>query len=359
MASKERTDSIPLPNLSQEIITEILLRLPVKSLVKFRCVSKSWLSLISSTQFAKNHLKISSQKNKGEHDNLVFGYIRDPLVILRSFNLDSFMHDIRSLNAAKVNGFVMDSISLLMVGSCNGLICSSTYGFGFDDLDDDYKVVETCGARSNYEYSAEVKIYSLRKNSWRQIEQWPGYYVSDATSVFAGGAFHWTTIYNGCWHLTSLNLATEMYGEVPLPDNEINMHTALWLGVLRGCLCLVCNFSTHSDVWMMKEYGVRESWTKLICFKDIKDYQYEAQMPLYMSESGIVLMKHGSTLKLYNSNDVTSNGREICSFDSEYEYEAITYMESLVLPDTDNEVNQQWWQWGTKDDDWDFQSICH
>ncbi|KAL2530258.1 F-box/kelch-repeat protein [Forsythia ovata] len=356
MASKECTDSIPLPNLSQEIITEILLRLPVKSLVKFRCVSKSWLSLISSTQFAKNHLKISSQKNKGEHDNLVFGYLRDPLVILRSFNLDSFMHDIRSLDAAKVNGFVMDSISLLMVGSCNGLICvrdniheiflwnpsirkskelpdsgspyflSLTYGFGFDDINDDYKVVETCGARYKYEYSAEVKIYSLRKNSWRQIERWPGFYVSDATSVFASGAFHWTTIYNDCWHITSLNLATEMYDEVPLPDNEINMLTALWLGVLRGCLCLVCNFSTHSDVWIMKEYGTRESWTKLICIKDIKDYQYEAPMPLYVSESGIVLMKHGSTLKLYNSNDITSNGREICSFDSEYEYEAVTYM---------------------------------
>ncbi|XP_061371685.1 F-box protein At1g15015-like isoform X2 [Gastrolobium bilobum] len=46
--------------LSWDVIQEILLRLPVKSLVRFKCVCKSWLSLISDSQFAKSHYELSA-----------------------------------------------------------------------------------------------------------------------------------------------------------------------------------------------------------------------------------------------------------------------------------------------------------
>ncbi|KAI5660056.1 hypothetical protein M9H77_28849 [Catharanthus roseus] len=46
-------------NIPQDALTEILLRLPVKSLIRFKCVSKSWFSLLTSPLFIDMHLKFS------------------------------------------------------------------------------------------------------------------------------------------------------------------------------------------------------------------------------------------------------------------------------------------------------------
>lgn len=47
----------------EDLIVEILSFLPVKSLLQFRCVSKSWKTLISDSTFVKLHLNRSSTRN--------------------------------------------------------------------------------------------------------------------------------------------------------------------------------------------------------------------------------------------------------------------------------------------------------
>ncbi|KAL3506363.1 hypothetical protein ACH5RR_031745 [Cinchona calisaya] len=59
------------PNFPHELLIEILSRLPVKSLVKFKCVSRIWLSLISSPHFIKTYLKISSNLDGFSHHCLI------------------------------------------------------------------------------------------------------------------------------------------------------------------------------------------------------------------------------------------------------------------------------------------------
>ncbi|KAL5769476.1 hypothetical protein ACOSP7_013630 [Xanthoceras sorbifolium] len=43
--------------LPEDMIIEILSILPVKSLIRFRCVSKSWYALVKSSSFISKHLK--------------------------------------------------------------------------------------------------------------------------------------------------------------------------------------------------------------------------------------------------------------------------------------------------------------
>ncbi|KAK9949277.1 hypothetical protein M0R45_004810 [Rubus argutus] len=49
-------------HLPEEIIVQILYRLPVKPLIRFSCVSKRWSSIISDPQFAKSHFKLASER---------------------------------------------------------------------------------------------------------------------------------------------------------------------------------------------------------------------------------------------------------------------------------------------------------
>ncbi|PNX63542.1 F-box/kelch-repeat protein, partial [Trifolium pratense] len=54
------TSPSSLPTLPFDLIPEILSRLPVKILLQFGCVCKSWKSLISDPKFAKKHLSHST-----------------------------------------------------------------------------------------------------------------------------------------------------------------------------------------------------------------------------------------------------------------------------------------------------------
>lgn len=50
------TSSIAYQNLPEDVIIEILLRLPVNSLLKFKSVCRNWYSLIKSPNFIRKHM---------------------------------------------------------------------------------------------------------------------------------------------------------------------------------------------------------------------------------------------------------------------------------------------------------------
>jgi F-box interacting protein len=250
----------------------------------------------------------------------------------------------------------------LIVGSCNGIICLArdplvvlwnpsirkvkelppfenpdicqhmTYGFGYDYVTDDYKVVAFlgyCGLRDSSTgdlvLKAEVKVNTLGTNFWRNIQDFPFDSLPDISSggKFVSGAINWlaSTSWNeGPYFIVSLDLGNESYQKILPPDyGEVHV-IALSLGVLRDCLCMI---SGH-DIWIMKEYGNQESWTKLFSVSYIRDPSklYFLTKALYTFENGQVLLESwGGWYKKLNVYDPKIGTFRFIKFQNESVYD--------------------------------------
>ena len=366
-------DTLSLPTLPHELIVGILSRLPVKFLLQLRCVCKSWKSLISDPQFVKKHLSMSIMNPKFANHRLILS-IANPKFDLKSCSVESIYGN-QITRAIKLKyplrwKRTYDTI----VGSYNGLICFSNrqnhvlmwnpsirifkkspdlgndlqegcftvYGFGYDHIDDSYKAVAIfCSVHSISlgGYKTQVKVFTPSTDYWRVIQPLPaGIVPEDYSGKCVSGTLNWgaylTNVSGSSWVIISLDLRTESYQKTEQPDYEaVGFHFTL--GVLRDCLCILCEYQdTHLDVWLMKEYGVKESWTKLFTIPHSSDPEsFGYSVPLFISGNGEVLLtleSQDSYLVLYNSRDATFKRCEIRSINGWFETQV--YVESLVSP---------------------------
>ena len=114
-------------HLPHDVVLNILARLPVKSLLRFRCVSKLWDSSITSPNFISTHLSIVNN-NDDDHAYLIqtcihYNSSRIPKIcklLCCDHTFDwHFEYSVRS-------AFDLDTSQ--MVSSFNGLVCLVRYG---------------------------------------------------------------------------------------------------------------------------------------------------------------------------------------------------------------------------------------
>ncbi|XP_059290600.1 F-box/kelch-repeat protein At3g23880-like [Lycium ferocissimum] len=387
-------DQMQITIFPLEIIIEILSRLPVKSLFKFKCVSKSWLSLISSSHFAKSHLKISSRNNKFSHKNLLLLSMYLPHTLC-SCPLYSALHE-KTISCINKLNFPWNPSNIIAgVSLCNGLFlicigmynnnlflwnpstrktkklpfsgneysrCDVTYGFGYDESNDDYKVVEINGVYGiHYVYGANLKIYSLKSNSWRRMKKYGDALFSPDSAVFVNGSLHWAVAHNDgvstFWDTVSLNLENEQFGNLSLPNydpgkcngsssrqlgdsSDFEPGILNWaLGKLGDCLCLFCDYyKVKLDVWVMKDYKAKGSWTKSVSLPYTTGIGPRIS-PLWISDNGEVLLHDGSHVMVYDASKDEYKRVEIHEMDDNGVGAATVYAESLVSPDLDGTAN--------------------
>ncbi|PNY15547.1 F-box/kelch-repeat protein [Trifolium pratense] len=288
--------SLSLPTLPFDLIPEILSRLPVKSLLQFRCVCKSWKSLISDPKFANKHLTLSTT-----HTIHCISYRDNVHVLLKSYSLDSVLTNITETQFPSSNGKVF------LVGSCNGMLFLAAkdllvfqlwnpsirkfkelpppiiepqqfplmYGFGYDPISDKYKVmVMFCFGHLFHDgwivevMKLQVKVHTLGTDSWKNVLDFPFVFASAQGGQYASGSINWLLFKGTKRFIASFDLGIECYREVLLPDDSGKVDkNKLSLSVLRDCLCMI----SGEDVWVMKEYGNKESWTKLFTISYMLD----------------------------------------------------------------------------------------
>ncbi|XP_062082981.1 F-box/kelch-repeat protein At3g23880-like [Humulus lupulus] len=277
-------------DMPEWMLEEIFSWLPPEHLMRFKCVSKSWYSLIillvKNPIFVKKHLgNIYSNNKMSSTRNLVFccyrpGYCPDPdLEFWSPYELYSLltMNDNDRLSYVSED-FDMPiprtelDMSCVLGCHCNGIIClcgshkaillcnlamkefrtlPKPYpplgdfvfvvvgiGFYYDSRVNDYKVIrfgcERLFPGSVVNPKPRADIYSMATDSWRRVETqlefdglpYPG------EQVFCKGVFYWS-MWTGAYFIISFDVFDEGLCRIPLPDSLFEtqieqLKLALW-----------------------------------------------------------------------------------------------------------------------------------
>lgn len=301
-----------MTTLPLEIIEDILRRLPVKSLKRFCVVAKSWYSLIESENFMKLHLRQSliSKSNR----NLLFGGLGLYNAVLDALDRADVIKPPFYYRSA-------DSIS----NSCNGIVLvmsdppvlwnpfsteykvlpacpvehpapldsfsKTVYGFGYDSSNDDYKVVRIVEFRhkiAHVRMASETKIYSHQSSSWRRIEDFPYPlpFLRGNWRAHVNGSLHTLVENSNDFRIMCFSVHTEKHYHMLMPPGFQTRTADVTLDVLEGSLSVVCTSSQRVVIWIMKDYGVKESWVKLLSISPPAIDKNDFVKPLVYSRDG-------------------------------------------------------------------------
>ncbi|XP_075673431.1 F-box/kelch-repeat protein At3g06240-like [Castanea sativa] len=411
-------------HLPHDIVLNILANLPAKSVLRFRCVSKTWDSSITTPSFISTHLNLNNNNN-----NLAY------LINFASTHIDSHFNNtttFKSTIPSFIGGYdpTFNRISEYPIpsgfpssyyytaDSCNGLVCFTQHGyypwhptitgaiylwnpsirklkrlpdfsptqhdwlstgFAYQSNTNDYKVVKISQMNipDNDVIETEAEVYTLSSNSWRRVgislaNTFWGLPVDNWTGTFVSGALHWLGYVCEAasrYMILSFDVNNDKFGEIALPDGQQQqllpqgvMAKPNRLMVFKGKLGFITldylllnhinndvyeNYMrSHANscfIWVMGEYGVHESWSKLFFV------QFENVVSVHFCGC----TSHGELLvikKLDPESNIERKRFTVVSLDLETSLEkdlgfqkvpyiATTFMESLVLLDGATELS--------------------
>ncbi|XP_042479136.1 F-box protein CPR1-like isoform X2 [Macadamia integrifolia] len=369
----EEEEAMPLPTqeLPEVLVEDIFLRLPVKSLLRLRCVCKPWCALITKPAFVKLHLNRSLENDTNR--SLICRGSAFYSVDLDACELQAPVElELPPLEPSKRSDY-----GIKIGGSCNGLLCiynsmkdtflwnpstrrhrrlpsspincpaerercrSVNFGLGYEPTSKDYKVVRIAQFRSDvYRFysRSEVKVYSLRSNSWRKIRyKTKGFLLSiDRSGVLSNSALHWVAICQqpviGSSFIVCIDLKDEKYRELPLPDS---LDTRLVnVGVRGEQLCVLCHYAMDRvEVWVMKHYRKRDSWVKEFSIKESVIGSFnDITLECYSKNGEFILLIDFKALVLYDPSG--GSARSLRNHCAPNMIETKIYIRSLVPLDS-------------------------
>ncbi|XP_021747417.1 putative F-box protein At5g52610 [Chenopodium quinoa] len=287
-------------HLCEDLLTEIFLKLPVLTLLRFRAVCKSWCSIIDSPAFTSQHFELFNKNST-----------KNQLLLIHAVTQDDGMTE---LEFEVVNQFTFDRVKLIafLTENCkihdifNGLIlyqqirdpkikntmypvlmllnpsvrkvrtlCPCTlpeqlghgidnFALGFDSSSNDYKVIAFGGNDRVNANLYKIAVYSLNEDRWKMknvhVVDNPisRYTVLLHHRHFCQGGVHWirggrdTVLYEGGLehtHFSSFDFGVEEFRCLPLPGRK--MFKCMF--DFEKSLAVFGISAESSNMWIMRE----------------------------------------------------------------------------------------------------------
>ncbi|KAI8558161.1 hypothetical protein RHMOL_Rhmol04G0067900 [Rhododendron molle] len=294
----KKNAAAPMWELPNHIASDILSRLPLKSIFRCKRVCKAWRNVILEPYFAELHLSRSplslifyrnGNSNNNNDDNssssshFEIFQLHDPPIsgyrIARmKFSTEIYFPHMDIRVVASCNGVVLlsnhPSKDLVIV--CNPLRAQRFilpkpqrlavpysrsdigFEFGHSSATGQYKVLRYIRTYTP-PISMEFEIYTLGiDDEWRSLRYTakpPTIY--DTTLVFLNGVLHW--IGNEKTTIFYFDIEKEQFGSFPLPSHIGDHCTDL--AVVDNQLYIYDRYYDGLQFWAMKDYGDFGSWT--------------------------------------------------------------------------------------------------
>ena len=395
--------------LPDELLEEILSRLPVKSLIRFRCVKKSWSANFQQPSFIAKHFRHRCDQASPSllvESNLFPGYG----LSLHPYPDDEDVERFRIVDFPNDMG-ITELQHINMIGCINGIIClggcfnggfdgfvlwnpairkrkvvsypsptvcaahlrpshhfRTFYAFGYDQYFNDFKVVRivTCNKKSAptqnaifTDYCNFFHVYSLKADSWTQVD--PDIHhlnirlITRCYAIYFNGFHHWLGFLdNGdineleqncdCEIILSFDMSNDVFRIMRLPDevfrklrypeldNVSRMNKIFSVFNDRLAFIVYKDEDTmtekYFDIWVMREYGVEDSWTKQLVVGPLLGIE----RPLQFAKNGeLLLVGDDDAIVLYNIGSKEIRNLQLTKLPKSFiPVQAMVYVESLV-----------------------------
>ncbi|KAK4417697.1 F-box/kelch-repeat protein [Sesamum alatum] len=348
-------------HLPEAVIVHILVRLPAKSLTRFKCTCKNWAALIESSYFIENHFNHEDNKAK----LLVYHYRPDLRQCIFTLYPDTTYSRYEEPNHLQFPNTVS------VIGPVNSIFCvidehiegiglwnpairefrplpaagpdflseycayMDVFGFGFDPTSDDYKVVwirrfmdPTSRSPTS---SSLISLYSLRGDSWRHFRDSDfgivvGNMSESKCNTYVNGVYYWLADdVRSRYYILGFDMRTEAFVEMDVPAciTSLYVNLSLYYGDIAVLSLEVQEVGKSIDLWVRKEEG----WVKQMAIGPFAFWDFS--WPFGLWENGELVMETSfSDLVLLNPNT-----RELWNLHIRSEYghtRMYSYKESLV-----------------------------
>ncbi|OMO69415.1 hypothetical protein COLO4_29072 [Corchorus olitorius] len=379
--------------LPEEICMEILERLPVRSLIRFKAICKSWKSLISTPNFSDRHFdrSVASSNKLGIILTKEYKFSVPNQCVISFHTLNFSPTSFGTLNFSPtslvgttfIEHWLIGCKKAKSIGWCRGILllgvdCSyyklllwnpstreskeipdppypleyegiSASALGYDYNVKSHKIVLIYKKRGCENC---ISVYTLKTNLWTSVDLDTDHKVANYDIfpiTLVNGAPHWVIKHGDVYgedcdnihhEIEYFDFAVNNFLVVPQPGEYDSPPELYDTGGEHLCI----GYETYEvdgiklEIWVMKRYGVKDSWSKWMTFEDNK-----VPLPICFAKNINVSLKSGGSrdgrCAIYNGKKKGTKveflvssifSRNSFGFDHGLRKKAFTFYESLI-----------------------------